>query len=108
MNDAPFFTHAEWRVRPGKEAEFVRSWQDLAAVFAALPARPLWGTLLQSLTDPTLFYSFGPWASEADIAAMRETPAARDAIARVVALCERATPGAYRQVRHIDLGKSVP
>lgn len=103
MSESIVFTHAEWRVQAGREEEFIAAWRALADTFAALPARPLWGTLVRSEQEPTLFFSFGPWASDADVAAMRADPAARGAIERVAALCERATPGTYRQMAHVDL-----
>lgn len=103
MSEATYYTHAEWRVRNGHEAEFITAWHEMSDAFASLAARPLWGTLIQSEHDLTLFYSFGPWASAADIAAMRSDAAARAAIQRVMALCEHATPGTYREVAHVDL-----
>lgn len=103
MSEAVHYTHAEWRVRPGNEAEFVAAWRALGDAFSTLPARPLWGTLLQSATEPALFYSFGPWASPVDIAAMRADPVAQAALARVGSLCERASPGTFREVAHVDL-----
>ena len=103
MDTPVIYTHAEWRVIPGRETEFVKAWRQLAEAFASLAGRPLWGSLLQSTETPSLFYSFGPWSSEADVAAMRADPAAREAIARVAALCEQARPGSYRLVAHVDL-----
>jgi hypothetical protein len=103
MPETTIYTHAEWRVIPGRESEFVRAWRQLARAFASLAARPLWGTLLQSTENPSLFYSFGPWASEADVLAMRADPEALEAIGRVTALCEQARPGAYRLVAHVTL-----
>jgi quinol monooxygenase YgiN len=69
------------------------------AVFAQLP-HPLngKGTLIQSLTEPGLFYSFGPWESLADIQAMRDHPQAQESINQLRALCTEATPGSYRLV----------
>lgn len=61
------------------------------------------GTLLQSLADPTLFYSFGPWDSQEAIAAMRADPGAQEAIRTITALCTEAMPGAYRWVTTIRL-----
>jgi hypothetical protein len=104
MTETTIYTHAEWRVNPGRETEFVRAWRELARAFASLAARPLWGTLLQSTEEPSLFYSFGPWASEADVLAMRADPDALAAIGRVTALCEHARPGSYRLVAHVTLG----
>ncbi|HEX8903352.1 MAG TPA: antibiotic biosynthesis monooxygenase [Longimicrobiaceae bacterium] len=70
------YTHALWRVKPGQEEEFVAAWRALSDAFVALPARPLWGTLIRSLADPSVFYSFGPWRSAGDVQAMRADPRA--------------------------------
>ena len=105
MNEPLFFTHAEWRVQPGSEDEFIAAWLAVAEAFTSLPAQPLWGTLLRSEQDPTLFYSFGPWPNEAAIAAMRSDSNARVALQRAMALCVGATPGTYRQVAHVDVRK---
>lgn len=97
------FTHGEWRVRQGATEEFIAAWKALAAAFSSLDRRPLWGSLIQSESDPQLFYSFGPWVDPADISAMRADANAQLAMRRVVELCERATPGAYRLIAHVDL-----
>ncbi|HYO49774.1 MAG TPA: antibiotic biosynthesis monooxygenase [Chloroflexia bacterium] len=98
-----FYTHALWRVKPGHEEEFIAAWKALADAFSHLPDPPSHGTLIQSLTDPTLFYSFGPWDKLEDIEAMREDPQARQAIQDVMALCTEATPSSYRVVAEIRL-----
>ncbi len=98
-----YYTHAMWKVRPGDEALFVEAWGELADVFLSLPVPATRGTLIQSLDDPSLFYSFGPWDSLDDIQAMRSNPEARAAIQRVVELCEQATPASYRVVAEIGL-----
>jgi heme-degrading monooxygenase HmoA len=106
--EGAFYTHAMWRVRPGEEEAFVRAWSELADAFAALPGRPLWGTLIRSAADPALFYSFGPWRSAEDVAAMRADPAAQQALERVRSHCVEATPGPYELVRHVDLAPEPP
>ena len=103
MHEPIFFTHAEWRVLPGREEEFIAAWQSLADAFATLPAPPRWGTLLRSEQEPSRFVSFGPWASATAVATMRADPGSRAALERVAALCEAATPGTYRQVAHVEL-----
>ena len=103
MNEPTYYTHAEWRVRAGREEEFVAAWRAVGEAFASLQRRPLWGTLLRSETDPSVFYSFGPWASAEDVAAMRADPGAQAALRRASELCEMATPGLCRRVAHIDL-----
>ena len=90
-----FYTHAMWRVKPGNEEQFIAAWKAMGDAFSALPGEPGQGTLIQSLTDPTLFYSFGPWNSLEDIQAMRNDPAAQEAMRKARELCEEATPGSY-------------
>jgi len=102
------YTHAEWRVKPGRESEFVAAWRALADAFAALDRPPLWGTLLQSESEPRVFYSFGPWRSAADVAAMRSDPEAQAAIGRVVDLCESAAPGPCLLVAHVEVREPGP
>ena len=93
------YTLAKWVVRPGREDDFAAAWRALGAQFRKLPSPPIGdGKLLQSLTNPAVHYSFGPWESAKAIAAMREDPSAQAAIQKVVALCEDAQPGSYRLV----------
>ncbi len=93
------YTLGVWRVKPGREAEFTAAWQALGETFNHLAHPPSGkGTLIQSLTDPTLFYSFGPWGSLADIQVMREDPNAQAGIQRLRELCVEATPGSFRVV----------
>ncbi|HEX8230264.1 MAG TPA: antibiotic biosynthesis monooxygenase family protein [Chloroflexia bacterium] len=96
-----FYTHAMWKVRPGDEALFVEAWRGLADALLSIPVPATRGTLIQSLDDPSLFYSFGPWESLEDIHAMRSNPDAQASIRRVVELCEHATPAGYRVVAEI-------
>ena len=91
-----FYTHAMWRVKPGTEEQFIAAWKAMGTAFLALPGVKSRGTLIQSLTDPTLFYSFGPWNSLEDIQAMRSDPAAQEAMRKARELCEEATPGSFR------------
>ena len=93
-----YYTLAPWRVREGKQDEFVEAWRDLGEVFLALPKPPGKGTLLQSVDDPQQFYSFGPWNALEDIAEMRSNQRAAEALERLRDLCESAKPGAFRLV----------
>ena len=92
------YTRGVWRVKQGKEDAFIEAWKALGGIFSQLSQPPGKGTLLQSLTDPLLFYSFGPWSSLADIEAMRENPKAQKGINRIRELCTEATPGGFRVV----------
>lgn len=90
------YTLGVWRVREGKENEFVEAWKGLGSFFRSLPHPPGIGTLLQSLEDPQQFYSFGPWAALDDIQAMRDHPDASMEIGKLMDLCEEGRPGAFR------------
>ncbi len=93
------YTLGVWRVKPGQEEAFIQAWKGLGEIFAQLPLAPDGqGTLIQSINDPTLFYSFGSWKSLADIQAMRNSPQAQEGIERLRALCTEATPGSFRLV----------
>ncbi len=97
--DGDAYTLAMWRVKEGCEEQFVQAWkEDLAGVFLSLPNPPGTGTLIRSVEDPQLFYSFGPWRSLEDIRKMRSDPRAQEVIGKVAALCEEANPGAFQLV----------
>lgn len=100
MNTLPF-TLATYRVRNGKEAEFVDRWTALAEVFADLDRPPFWGTLIRNRSQPDLFHSFGPWESPDDIVAMRSNARAAAAFQAVRECCDEMTPGDYAVVRHV-------
>ena len=92
------YSLAMWRVRPGREEAFLRAWrEDLAAYFLSLPG-VVGGTLLRSVEEPNLFYSFGPWRSLADLQAMRADPRTPAVMGKLRALCLEATPGVYERV----------
>ena len=93
------YTLGIWKAKPGQEQAFIEAWKALGEVFAELARPPAGkGTLIQSFSDPNLFYSFGPWHRMEDTQAMRSNPEAQEGIKRVAALCTEATPGAFRLV----------
>lgn len=96
------YTIARWRVAPGQEEAFRAAWVELVETLAHLARPPLCGTLLQHRTDPTLFYSFGPWDDAQDIDDMCHDSAGQDAFLKVAALCIDAEPGVFRLVERIE------
>ena len=96
------YTLGVWRVKPGKEVEFIEAWKGLGALFSQLPMPPGGkGTLVQSLTDPLLFYSFGEWSSMEAIQEMRKDANAQAGIRKVADLCTEAAPGSFRVVAEV-------
>lgn len=104
MHDTAY-TLATYRVKPGREDDFIAVWNELAETFVNLPRPPISGTLIRSLTDRSLFYSFGPWPSREDVAAMRENPAAGAMFGKLSELCDELSPGDYEVIRHIDVSE---
>jgi hypothetical protein len=94
MDEQPY-TLARWLVREGQQEAFVAAWRELAAFFLSLREPPRWGTLLRSVDDPRLFYSFGPWPSMETIAAMRAHPDTPFEIGRLTDICEESQLGTF-------------
>jgi len=96
-----FYTLGMWRVTAGQEAAFVAAWKALGDFFKSLPRPAGPGTLVQSIDDSRLFYSFGPWNSLDDIQAMRADPRTPAELGKLMALCDEARPGTYRAVAKV-------
>jgi hypothetical protein len=95
------YTLGVWRVKPGNQEKFILAWKELGAYFGSLQNPPGPGTLVQSIQDDTLFYSFGPWRDIEDIKAMRADPNTPGQITKLAALCDEATPGTYKVVARV-------
>lgn len=97
--DQQLYTHGAWHVLENRQEEFIKAWQELGDIFASLPNPPAGkGILIQSISDSSLFYSFGPWSSMDHIEAMRNNRQAQEGIQKLIDLCVEATPGSYRVV----------
>lgn len=93
-----FYTLASWHIQEGQAEEFLRVWrEELAPAFLNVNPTAR-GTLIQSLEDPRQFYSFGPWDSLEQMQTARSDPRAREAIGKLIALCDEAKPGPFRVV----------
>ena len=100
MEERPY-TMGRWKAKPGREAELIEEWSALGDFFLALPHPPGPGTLIQSIDEPTLFYSFGWWDSLEAIAEMRSHPETPAAIGRLVAVCDEAQPDTFQVVAKV-------
>jgi hypothetical protein len=97
------YTLGAWQVKEGKQQEFIGAWKALGEVFGALPDPPGKGILIQSTSNPALFYSFGPWNGMEAVEAMRNNPEAQQGIRKLIDLCTEATPGSYRVVAESEV-----
>ena len=90
------YTLAMWHVKEGKEEEFVNAWgKELAEFFLSLPNPPDTGTLIRSVEDPQLFYSFVPWRNLDYVRQMRSHPRTVEVMGRMRDLCEEVKAGAF-------------
>jgi hypothetical protein len=93
------YTHGAWHVQENRQEDFIKAWQELGDIFNSLSNPPAGkGILIQSVSDSSLFYSFGPWSSMDHIEEMRNNQQAQEGIQKLLDLCVEATPGSYRVV----------
>jgi hypothetical protein len=96
---AALYTLGMWRVKAGQQADFIADWQTLGDILRQLPQPPASkATLVQSVSDPSLFYSLGLWLTLADIEARQQDAQARDALEVLRNHCTETLDGAYSTV----------
>jgi heme-degrading monooxygenase HmoA len=89
---ANVWTHGVWRVKPGREDEFVEAWQELAREGMAELDTVEPPTLLRDRERPTEFVSFGPWQDLEEVERFRSSAAFHRGQERMRDLLESFTP----------------
>jgi len=76
------YTHTSWRVKAGKEKEFVERWREWVdwSHREGLEASAL---LLHDLESPQTFISFGPWESMTAVRSWRALAGYQERVARL-------------------------
>ncbi len=97
-----FYTFTYWKVKENNVEEFLHIWEnDFALVFIKLnPYSKV--TLLQSLENPNIYYSFGPWINLEQLQTSRADENYRILISKLVSLCDEARPGSFKNVLSIS------
>jgi heme-degrading monooxygenase HmoA len=96
---AALYTLGMWRVKAGQQADFIAAWQTLGDILRQLPQPPAGKTtLVQSVSDPSLFYSLGLWLTLADIEAMQKDDQAQAGLEALRHHCTETLDGAYSTV----------
>jgi hypothetical protein len=104
MND-DFYTLAYWKVKENKEMEFKDIWEkELAPAFLAVNPYAV-GTLIQSLENPHIFYSFGPWTNLTLMQNARANEKVRAVITKLASLCDEAQPGSFKKILSVSGNK---
>ena len=92
------YTAGLWTAKLGKEADFIRAWEDFARWTAEHQPGAGRGYLVQDIARPQRFLSFGPWESIEDIDAWRATTEFKAFAAKARELCDDFQPGTFKIV----------
>jgi heme-degrading monooxygenase HmoA len=92
------WTHGVWRVKPGREEEFVAAWREMAREGMAELDTLEPPTLLRDREHPGEFISFGPWHDVEEVERFRSSAAFRHGQERMRELLESFTPRTLDEV----------
>jgi heme-degrading monooxygenase HmoA len=85
------YTIGVWSVRPGREEEFVREWDELAQ-WTVESGHDSHLTLVRDHDDPHRYVSLGPWPSAELAGRWQESEGFRERFARLEQLVESFEP----------------
>jgi len=101
MNDN-FYTLSLWKIKDGNRDEFLYVWKN-EFVSEYLRFNPYSSaTLIQSLENPNVYYSFSPWANLETLQSARSDEKVRAIISKLVELCIEAKPGSFKKIETIS------
>ncbi|HEY6958934.1 MAG TPA: antibiotic biosynthesis monooxygenase family protein [Candidatus Limnocylindria bacterium] len=83
------YTSGVWQVKPGRADEFVEAWTEFARWTSERVPGSRRAVLVRDTADLHRFMSFGPWESEAAIAAWRDLDGFKQRVGRIRDLLER-------------------
>lgn len=104
MND-DFYAFNLWKIKDGNEQKFLDIWENELAK-AYVKSNPYSSaTLIQSIDTPNIYYSFGPWIKLDQLQAARSSKEYRNAVTKLVSLCEISKSGSFRNILTITGNK---
>ena len=92
----PVYALGAWRVKGGREAEFIRAWRTFTAWTAQHHAEAGEAWLLEDTERPGHFLSVSPWESATALARWRAHSRFASFVAEAHALCEEVQPHTLR------------
>ena len=98
MEKEQHFTSGTWKVKAGKEAEFIRLWEDFANWTKRKQTGVGMGRLLQDTSHPNHFLSFGDWDSLESIQTWRATAEFAAFFSKAQQLCDEVLPATLKLV----------
>ena len=91
------FTHTTWRVKAGREEEFIRRWLEWIE-WSHRQGLRAHARLLRDVENPSLFVSFGPWETISAVRTWRGEPGYHERVARLQELVEEFEPRTLEEV----------
>jgi heme-degrading monooxygenase HmoA len=85
------YTHTNWVVKEGREAEFVKRWSDWAN-WTRRQGLATQAMLLRDADDPQRFVSFGPWESMQAVRNWRAEAGYHERVARLREVVDHFEP----------------
>jgi quinol monooxygenase YgiN len=82
------YTSGDWRVKQGREQEFVTAWSELAEWSTTKFGPDGWGRLFQDKDDPTFFRSLGQWPDESVVKEWRASDGFAQRLSKIRELVE--------------------
>jgi heme-degrading monooxygenase HmoA len=92
------WTHGVWRVKPGREDDFVEVWREMAREGMAELDTVEPPTLLRDRERPGEFISFGPWPNVDEVERFRSSSVFHRGQERMRELLESFTPRTLDEV----------
>jgi heme-degrading monooxygenase HmoA len=92
------YTLGIWKVKPGKEADFINAWTSFAKWTNQNCSGAGKAYLLRDENDSSRFISFSPWDSENSIRKWRDRKEFADFVANAKTLCDDFQPNTLKVV----------
>jgi len=89
------YSSGDWHVKPGREAEFVSKWKELADWSGTDFDTGGWAKLLHDKDDPSHFVSVGYWPDEAAIERWRASDELKKRVETIRALLDKGEIRSY-------------
>jgi len=92
------YTVGVWKVKNGREKEFILAWAEFADWSTENVPGSMTARLIQDESQPGRMISFGPWENAEDVARWRAMPEFRLFFTKAKEMCEEVSPANMRLV----------
>ena len=99
------YTLGMWKVKLGREAEFVKTWKDFAEWTSKNQMGASEAVLLRDVEQPQKFISFGPWRNKEAVQAWRKRPEFGEFVKQARELCEEMQPNMLKVAARVKGGE---